>query len=239
MIWKLWIDPAAFNAYVHLNHTRNFSDLCSFKSVESACARWPGEVRLMTPNTDFDATQARTWEQLTEFIALGAKPKWLMFWSHQPEADGGIGKGCLSQWWPCRFTVDEIEYASAEHWMMASKARLFGDLDATLSVLAARTPAEAKGIGRLVDGFDEQIWEQRRFDLVVEGNVAKFGQNLALRDFLLATKDRVLVEASPRDRIWGIGLSSADEGATNPEHWRGLNLLGFALMEARSRLVAG
>ena len=194
-------------------------------------------MRPMTPTSGTEALHARSRAQLIEAMACGATPKWLMFWGHQPQADGSIGKGCLSQWWPCRFTVDEVEYASAEHWMMASKARLFGDLDAVASIVAARTPAEAKKLGRLVRGFDEQLWAQRRFDLVVEGNVAKFGQNPALRDFLVATEGRVLVEASPRDRIWGIGLGAADERAADPVHWRGLNLLGFALMEARSRLL--
>ena len=126
-------------------------------------------------------------------MACEAEPKWLMFWGHQPQADGGIGKGCLSQWWPCRFMVDEVEYASAEHWMMASKARLFGDADTAALILAARTAAEAKSLGRLVRGFDEQVWAERRFDLVVEGNVAKFGQDPALRDFIVGTKGRVLV----------------------------------------------
>ena len=120
---------------------------------------------------------------------------------------------------------------------MAAKARLFGDHDAVPRIQAARTPAEAKSLGRLVRGFDEQAWAARRFDLVVEGNVAKFGQDAALRGFLLATAQRVLVEASPRDRIWGIGLGAANERATDPGQWRGLNLLGFALMEARDQLA--
>ena len=171
-------------------------------------------------------------------IAAGAVPKWLMFWGHQPQADGGVGKGCLSQWWPCRFAVDGVEYASAEHWMMAAKARLFGDDDALGLILVAGTPAQAKALGRQVRGFDEQTWAARRFELVVAGNVAKFGQDAAMRDFLLGTANRVLVEASPRDRVWGIGLGAANEKATDPGQWRGLNLLGFALMEARDRLAA-
>jgi ribA/ribD-fused uncharacterized protein len=71
---------------------------------------------------------------------------------------------------------------------------------------------------------------------VVAGNVAKFGQHPELRQFLLGTGDRVLVEASPRDQIWGIGMSASNELATSPGHWRGLNLLGFALMQARQQL---
>jgi len=73
-------------------------------------------------------------------------------------------------------------------------------------------------------------------DLIVAGNMAKFGQHPDLREFLLGTGDRVLVEASPRDRIWGIGLAAGDERATSPDDWLGLNLLGFALMEVRHQL---
>lgn len=172
-------------------------------------------------------------------VAAGAVPTWLMFWGHRPEADGGVGKGCLSQWWPCRFRVDGIEYASAEHWMMAAKARLFRDAQAEARILDARTPAEAKKLGRGVRGFDEDEWAARRVDLVVRGNVAKFGADPALRDYLLGTARRVLVEASPRDRLWGIGMGAANEAATDPQRWRGANLLGFALMEARGRLASG
>ncbi len=189
--------------------------------------------------TDTDPTKARSREQLVDAIAAGGMPKWLMFWGHQPQADGSIGKGCLSQWWPCTFTVDGVEYASAEHWMMAAKARLFEDEEAIGKVLAAPTPAEAKALGRLVRGFDEEVWTARRFALVVEGNMAKFGQDEALLTYLLGTGGRVLVEASPRDRVWGIGLGAGNEQATDPTRWRGLNLLGFALMEARERLAAG
>lgn len=194
-------------------------------------------MRAMTTTAHPEPTHARTREQLAQSIASGGVPKWLMFWGHQPQADGSVGKGCLSQWWPCTFTVDEVEYASAEHWMMAAKSRLFDDGDALPRILAAGTPAEAKALGRVVRGFDEQVWAANRFELVVAGNVAKFGQDPALLSFLLGTANRVLVEASPRDRIWGIGLGAANEHATDPARWRGLNLLGFALMETRDRLA--
>jgi ribA/ribD-fused uncharacterized protein len=192
---------------------------------------------MTTAPTVPDPTTARTREQLGEIIAAGATPKWLMFWGHRPQEDGSVEKGCFSQWWPCRFTVDGVEYASAEHWMMAAKARLFGDDETLPRILAAPTAAEAKNLGRLVHGFEEQTWAAHRFDLVVQGNMAKFGQDPALLAFLLGTQQRVLVEASPRDQIWGIGLGAANERATDPRQWRGLNLLGFALMEARERLA--
>jgi ribA/ribD-fused uncharacterized protein len=181
---------------------------------------------------------ARTREELTALTRKGVPVKYLMFWGHRPQRDGRIGAGCLSQWWPSRFTVDGMEYASAEHWMMAGKARLFGDAETLERIPGAATPAEAKRLGRLVRGFDEATWTERRRELVVAGNVAKFGQDPALRAYLLGTGSRVLVEASPADRVWGIGLAADDERAADPASWRGLNLLGFALMEARARLAA-
>jgi ribA/ribD-fused uncharacterized protein len=122
--------------------------------------------------------------------------------------------------------------------MMAGKARLFGDAEAERRILAAKHPAEAKKAGRLVRDFDEATWERERFALVVEGSVHKFAAHADLREFLLSTGGRVLVEASPVDRVWGIGLAADDEAATDPERWRGPNLLGFALMEARERLAS-
>ncbi|MFJ5923766.1 NADAR family protein [Kitasatospora sp. NPDC092948] len=182
-------------------------------------------------------SDARTREQLVAAIASGGNPKYLHFWGHQPQPDGRIGSGALSQWWPSPFIVDEVEYSTAEHWMMAGKARLFGDEESVPRILRARTPAEAKKLGRLVKGFDQDVWETHRFELVVTGSIAKFEQDEQLRDYLLGTRTRVLVEASPLDRIWGIGLAADNEKAHSPAQWRGLNLLGFALMEARARLA--
>ncbi|MCF3962320.1 NADAR family protein [Streptomyces fuscigenes] len=176
---------------------------------------------------------------LVERVRRGERVKYLPFWGHTPRPDGTLSASCLSQWWPARFSVGGVAYASAEHWMMAGKARLFGDADAERAVLAAGHPSVAKKAGRLVRGFDEEVWRRERFALVTDGSVHKFGQDPALRAFLLATGDRVLVEASPLDRVWGIGLAADDERASDPARWRGENLLGFALMEARTRLSRG
>ncbi|MFI6374518.1 NADAR family protein [Streptomyces sp. NPDC050546] len=175
-------------------------------------------------------------EALIRASREGARVKYLHFWGHRPLSDGRIGPSCLSQWWPAPFTVAGVEYATAEHWMMAGKARLFGDAAAERAALAAAHPAEAKKAGRLVRGFDEAIWERERFRIVVDGSVHKFAAHPRLREFLLSTGERVLVEASPVDRVWGIGLAADDEAASDPERWRGPNLLGFALMGARERL---
>jgi ribA/ribD-fused uncharacterized protein len=178
-------------------------------------------------------------EELIEQVSSNRRIKYLFFWGHAPRRDGSIGASCLSQWWPSPFVVDGVRYATAEHWMMAGKARLFGDAEAERQALDAGSPAAAKRAGRLVRGFDDAIWERERSAIVRAGSVHKFGQNAELRDFLLATGDRVLVEASPLDRVWGIGLAADDERAQDPALWRGLNLLGFALMEAREELRAG
>jgi ribA/ribD-fused uncharacterized protein len=166
----------------------------------------------------------------------GDRPPLLLFWGHTPTASG---HHVLSQWWWAPFVVDGITYPTAEHWMMAEKARLFGDDDAVEQILAAPHPGEAKRLGRGVRGYDDARWGAARAEAVVRGNVHKFGRDPALRAHLLGTGDAILVEASPRDAIWGIGLGAANPAARDPRTWRGRNLLGFALVEARRRLREG
>ncbi|GAA2070857.1 NADAR family protein [Streptomyces albiaxialis] len=171
-----------------------------------------------------------------EAVARGLPVKFLFFWGHRPRRDGTPGPGCLSQWWPAEFTEGGRVFATAEHYMMAHKAWLFGEDDLAERVLAAPHPAQAKKLGREVRGFDEEVWAAHRYGIVVAASRAKFGQHPEIRDFLLTTGARVLVEASPLDRVWGIGLAADHEDAPRPDRWRGLNLLGFALMEARDGL---
>lgn len=175
-------------------------------------------------------------EGLCRRSAAGEAFDYLYFWGHRPKQVGGVDKSCFSQWFEADFVVDGVCYTSAEHYMMAGKARLFGDKAALARILAACTPAEAKSIGREIRGFDEAAWNAERLAIVLAANRAKFGQNPALREFLLKTGDRVLVEASPVDAIWGIGLAVDHPDASTPTSWRGLNLLGFALMAVRDEL---
>jgi len=187
-----------------------------------------------------DVLAARDVRSLAAAVAAGGRPKYLFFWGHTPKIDGAVGAWVLSQWYPAPFEVDGVRYFTAEHWMMAEKARLFGDERARKEILAVHGPADAKAKGRQVEGFSDAVWDARRFELVVDGSVHKFSQQPALREYLLEkTKGQVLVEASPVDRVWGIGLAQDDPHATKPAQWRGENLLGFALMEARARLGGG
>lgn len=162
--------------------------------------------------------------------------KFLFFWGHQPNKDGSISKTCFSQWWLSSFEVDKVNYKTAEHWMMAKKATLFNDNEVLAKIIKANSPAEAKKLGREVKNYDDKLWLANRYEIVKQGNYHKFSQNKALKTFLLNTKDRVLVEASPVDPIWGVGMASDHKDILNPEKWQGLNLLGFALMEVRDEL---
>jgi ribA/ribD-fused uncharacterized protein len=175
-------------------------------------------------------------ETLRAALAAGASPDYLFFWGHRPSRDGSIGKTCMSQWFPAAFEIGGERYATAEHYMMAAKARLFGDAAIAAQVLQAPDPGAAKALGRKIAGFDEALWLARRSPIVEAANAAKFGQNPALREFLLNTGGKVLVEASPVDAIWGIGLAHDDPRASDPAQWPGLNLLGFALMRVRAGL---
>ena len=174
--------------------------------------------------------------ELSFYMAQGNKVKFVFFWGHQ---SGGsqANKTCLSQWYEAPFEVKGIQYLTAEHYMMHAKALLFNDKLAAQRVLLAKTAGEAKSIGREINYFDEQVWQDQRFDIVVEGNLAKFSSNAELCKFLLSTGDRVLVEASPVDRIWGVGLAQDCAFIREPSKWKGQNLLGYALMEVRKRLA--
>lgn len=169
-------------------------------------------------------------------VETGEVLDFLFFWGHRPSADGSITASCLSQWFHAPFEIAGQGYPTAEHYMMAEKARLFADPIALQKILAAPDPATAKKLGRTVANFDTTAWNARRLDAVIEGNVAKFTDNPLMGEFLLSTGDRILVEASPRDTIWGIGLGARNERALDPRTWRGSNLLGFALMETRERI---
>lgn len=178
-----------------------------------------------------------TLEELLKQIGEGRQFNYLHFWGHKQrglQAD----KACFSQWFVAPFQVDNITYPTAEHYMMAGKARLFDDQIVLKEILTTSDPDMVKRLGRKVKNYDESTWVERRFQIVVDGNYAKFSQNPKLKQYLLSTGDKVIVEASPLDKIWGTGLAQDHTDSNNPHLWQGLNLLGFALMEVRSRLLS-
>ena len=142
----------------------------------------------------------------------------------------------FSQWTYSEFEVDGVQYTHGEQFMMAEKARLFGDEEHRTSILAAAHPREQKRLGRQVRGFSSKRWIAARLEIVQRGNLAKFSQDEELLAALLATGERVLAEASPSDRIWGIGLKDSDPRALDPAQWPGQNLLGNVLMRVREIL---
>lgn len=179
----------------------------------------------------------RTRAQLLDYVNRGNEVEYVLFWGPQ-ERGSTISKSCLSQWYASAFEEGGIKFPTAEHYMMYQKAKLFGDHKACEKVLHASKPMEAKAIGHAVNGFKRELWEDKRFEIVVNGNLAKFSQNRELCKFLIDSGNRVLVEASPHDRIWGIGLAQEDPASADPNTWQGLNLLGFALMEVRDQLAS-
>lgn len=141
----------------------------------------------------------------------------------------------MSQWYNCKFTDGTYTYSSAEQYMMVQKAILFGDMETCKKILAASTPAAMKKLGRQVKNFNEETWAANRERIVYNGNLFKFDQNDDICDLLLATGDDVIAEASPYDKIWGIGVA-ARENLTR-DGWKGWNLLGNALMKVREELT--
>jgi ribA/ribD-fused uncharacterized protein len=148
--------------------------------------------------------------------------------------------GFLSQWHPSPFSDPSdpsIVYNTAEHYMMYHKAKLF-DPPSAPEILAATSPSEVRSLGRLVPNYDDAVWAKNRLRIVTEGSRLKFTtgpEAERLRALLLATGDRELVEASPSDRIWGIGFNPEKAVGSDRKKW-GMNLLGQALTAVRREL---
>ena len=145
------------------------------------------------------------------------------FWKNHP----------FSNWYSSPFTVDDNQYCCGEQYMMAEKARLFGDKKILRQIMQETSPAKIKGLGKMVQNFDEKTWIDRRFELVKIGLKQKFLQNPDLMCVLMGTGNRVIAEASPFDAIWGIGIDKRHPDINRPEAWKGLNLLGKILMKLR------
>jgi ribA/ribD-fused uncharacterized protein len=151
--------------------------------------------------------------------------KYVFFWN-----------GIYSQWHKAKMIIDGVEYSSCEQYMMHQKAIVFSDFYIASQILLTSDPKEQKSLGRKIQGFNKDVWDSVCLSIVYKGNLAKFSQNENLKADLLSTENRILVEASPLDKIWGIGMAEDHPDIESPEHWRGLNLLGWALNLVKQEL---
>ena len=141
--------------------------------------------------------------------------------------------GYASQWASSFFTIDGVVYNTAEQYMMAEKARLFGDDDALEIIMGTDNPKIQKATGRTVRNFNRDVWEKNAKLIVYRANFAKFTQNKEMLNWLLSTAGTTLVEASPWDTIWGIGLNANDPRARDRNQWQGTNWLGEIITQVR------
>lgn len=153
------------------------------------------------------------------------------FWNTVYSQWFGLG-GCYL------FTEDGKEFWTAEHYMMYKKAELFGDEDVMAKALTPISPRHIKALGREIKKFNDELWNKHKLDIVIRGTYLKFIQNKDLKEILEFHKDKVLVEASPEDKIWGIGLHFDDDRVLDESQWQGENLLGIAIMKARDLIFA-
>jgi hypothetical protein len=148
-------------------------------------------------------------------------------------------KEIFSQWYPCQFKdLDTLTtYNCAEQFMMHKKALYFNDLEIAEKIMATDNPREQKALGRLVKNYDDALWNKVKYKIVYNGNFLKFMQNQELLVGLLNTGNKLLVEASLKDKIWGIGMYEDTPGVEDSKNWKGENLLGKALTEVRNSFM--
>lgn len=169
-----------------------------------------------------------TYNQLCALVENGKRFEYIFFFT---------GREYFSNWYPANFEIDGILYWCVEQYMMAQKALTFNDIEVYNMIMTSNNQKEIKALGRKIRNYDDDVWSSVREGVVFKGNYAKFTQNYNLLKYMLNTKDKVLVEASPYDKIWGIGLSKdAGDILLNPLNWRGRNLLGFTLMRVRDAI---
>lgn len=167
------------------------------------------------------------YKEMAEDRHNGENSGFTFFWNDDEE------NGIFSNWYRCSFVVDDFVYSHVEQYMMAQKAKYFHDAKTYTAVLKTDEPWKCKELGRQVTPFDSERWDAVRYEIVKAGNRAKYAQNPELKKALLDTGDSILAEASPKDRIWGIGMDRVDAAKTDPEDWPGQNLMGKILAELR------
>ena len=142
----------------------------------------------------------------------------------------------FSNWHHCEFTYKGHDFKNTEQAFMWEKAMYFNDQEIADEILITPSPSSNKGLGRAVKNFDPKTWLVDGYPIMVAVNLSKYFQNEDLKKILLRTGDKILVEASPYDTIWGIGLKESDNDVLDESKWKGKNLLGKALMDVRNHI---
>lgn len=167
--------------------------------------------------------------RLTVYFNLNNKnnnmKKYTFFWQ---------GNNPFSNWYKSQFTINNIQYNCSEQYMMHQKALLFGDVNIAEQILKTDYPKTQKELGRLVNGFNKDVWDAKCMDIMLEGLEAKFLQNKDCFDALQKAKNTIIVEASPYDRIWGIGYAEYN-ALVNQNNW-GENRLGVLLTKLAQKI---
>jgi ribA/ribD-fused uncharacterized protein len=146
----------------------------------------------------------------------------------------------LSNFWLTKIQSPEgcalpnFTFNCSEQLFMMEKALFFNDYEAAFFMAACENGGSVKAIGRKVLNFDEKAWYDVSYEKMLMACKAKFAQNAVLAEQLKATGERIIVEASPTDLIWGVGLHEDDPLILNERNWRGENRLGRVLMEVRA-----
>ena len=168
-----------------------------------------------------------------------ATANYVFFWKPRPKTRGVVDEACCCQWWFSKVNVNGVDFPTAEHAMMYGKAELFGDRVAMSAIMEEEQPYAVKAIGRQVKPFNASTWDEKSYDIVLNINREKFNQDQRLKDWLLKQpKNTVFVEASPLDRIWGMGLENNGRvDLTDIRNWRGFNKLGFVITQVHQEML--
>lgn len=166
-------------------------------------------------------------------IKTNALGKTFVLFFHEYEENG-----ICSNWYKSDFEIDGVKFSCVEQYMMYKKAMLFNNIRIAKEIMAETDPKNMKALGRKVKGLDFNVWDKHKFEIVLTGVTNKFMQNKELEQWLIEAEADYFVEASPFDAIWGIRLSPTDPRCLDVNQWKGENLLGKALMQAREDIVS-